>query len=116
MVASQNDCLLRGRLILVVQRQWLIAQGLSDAFKAEGARVLLAHNATSGVLSADDPDLAAAVLDSESVQLCRKLRERGVPFVMYTGHEHVDDDGAAAPVVRKPASAEEVVGAIRRLL
>jgi DNA-binding response OmpR family regulator len=117
MVASQNDCLLRGRLILVVQRQWLIAQQLSDAFEAEGARVLLAHNATSGALSADAPDLAAVVLDSESAQLLfRKLKERGVPFVIYTGHEHVDDDCAAAPVVRKPANAGKVVGAVRQLL
>ena len=89
-MASQ-DGLLRRRLILIVQRQWLIAHPLSAAFEAEGARVLLAHNATSGAPLADAPDLAAAVLDSESDQLCRKLKERGVPFVIYTGHEHVDD-------------------------
>ena len=116
MVASQNYCSLRGRLILVVQRQWLIAQQLSDAFKAEGARVLLADNATSGALSADAPDLAAVVLDSESAQLLfRKLKERGVPFVIYTGHEHVEDC-AAAPVVRKPANAGKVVEAVRQFL
>ena len=116
MGASQNDWLLSGRLILVVQRQWLIALQLSAAFKAEGARVLLAHDVSSGALLADDPDLAAAVLGSEGVQLCRKLKGRGVPFVIYTGREHVVGDGAAAPLIRKPAKAQEVVGAVRRLL
>ena len=83
---------------------------------AEDARVLLARNVTSGALSAEAPNLAAAVLDSASGPLCRKLKENGVPFVMYTGREHVDGDCAGAPVVRKPASAEDVVEAIRRLL
>ena len=40
MVASQNDCLLGGRLVLVVQRRWLMARQLSSAFESEGARVL----------------------------------------------------------------------------
>jgi DNA-binding response OmpR family regulator len=116
MAASQNGALLRGRLILVVQRRWLIALQLPAAFKAEGARVVLAHDATSGALSADAPDLAAAVLDSGSVELRRKLKERGIPFVVYTARVHIVDDREEIPVVRKPASGEEVVEAMRKLL
>ena len=116
MATSQNGCLLRGRLILVVQRRWLIALQLSAAFKAEGARVVLAHDATSGAQPADAPDLAAAVLDSGSVEICRKLKERGIPFVLYTARTHIEDDCAGAPVVQKPASAEEVIEAMRKLL
>ena len=115
MVASQDD-LLRGRLVLVVQRRWLIARQLSTAFKAEGARVLLAQNAPAGELAAEAPDLAAAVLDSGSGPLCSVLRKRGVPFVMYTAREHLGAECAGAPVVRKPAKEEEVVRTIRRLL
>src|SRR4051794_35184313 len=115
MATSQHGSL-GGRLILIVQRRWVMAHQLSAAFKAEGARVVLAHDATTGAPSADAAALAAAVLDSESIELCPKLKERGIPFVFYTARDHIDDDGAGAPVVRKPASAEEVVGTIRRLL
>jgi DNA-binding response OmpR family regulator len=116
MIASQNYFLLRDRLILVVQRRWVIAQQLSTAFKADGARVQLAHDATSGVLSADAPDLAGAVLESGSVELRRKLKERGIPFVFYSARAHIDDDCSGAPVIQKPGPAEDVVEAIRRLL
>jgi len=69
-----------------------------------------------GMQLADAPDLAAAVLDSDSLELCRKLQDRGVPYLMFTGREQVADECAKAPVVRKPARTEEVVAAIERLL
>ena len=104
------------RLILVVQRSWLIARQLSTAFKADGARVQLAHDATSGALLADAPDIAGAVLDSGSAELQHKLTERGIPFVFYSAHAHIDNDHAGAPVIQKPGRAEDVVEAMRRLL
>jgi len=113
---ASQDGSLRGRLVLIVQGRWLIARQLSTAFKAQGARVLLAHNATAGELAADAPDLAAAVLNSRSGPLCGVLRERGVPFVMYTAHEQLGAECAGAPLVRKPAKDDEVVRTIRRLL
>jgi DNA-binding response OmpR family regulator len=111
-LASQEPSLF-GQVILIVQRRWVLAKSLSSAFEAKGARVLLANNADSGVASADHPHLAAAVLDGQSLQLCRKLGKRSVPFVVYTGFEHVDD---ATTIVRKPARAEQVVASVQRLL
>jgi DNA-binding response OmpR family regulator len=116
MAASQHYGSLSGRLILIVQRTWIITRQLSVAFKAEGARVLSTHDAASGALSADAPDLAAAVLDSGSVEICRKLKDRGIPFVLYTARAHIEDDCEGAPVVQKPALVVEVVEEIRRLL
>ena len=116
MAASQYNGPLGGRLILIVQRTWIVARQLSAAFEAEGARVLAAHDVASALLSADAPDLAAAVLDSGSAELCRQLGQRGIPSVLYTARTQIDDDCAGAPVVKKPAPVAEVVEAIRRLL
>jgi DNA-binding response OmpR family regulator len=113
--ASQERILFVGRVILIVQRRWLLARSLSSAFEAKGARVLLANNADSGVALADHPHLAAAVLDGQSLQLCRKLGKGSIPFVVYTGLAHVDVDDATT-IVRKPASAKQVVASVQRLL
>jgi hypothetical protein len=106
--ASQEPSLF-GQVILIVQRRWVLAKSLSSAFEAKGARVLLVNNADSGLASTDHPHLAAAVLDGQSLQ----AGEEKYSFVVYTGLEHVDD---ATTNVRTPASAEQVVAAVQRLL
>ena len=98
-----------GCLILIVQKQWAIANGLTLAFETKGARVLTARDAATGLALADDPDLAAAVLDSDSPKLCHLLD-------VHSGREQLDDECADAPLIRKPASVEEVVASVERLL
>jgi DNA-binding response OmpR family regulator len=108
--------LLFGRLILIVQQQWIIARQLALAFEAKRARVLSAREAAVGLKLADDPDLAAAVLDSHSAQLCRLLDEKKVPYVVHSGSVQLDDECALAIVIPKPATAEEVVASVEHLL
>jgi hypothetical protein len=72
-----------GRSILIVQKQWLIAWGLALAFETKGARALLAGGATAALGLAHDPDLAAAVLDGDSAQLCRLLEEKNPLFGLF---------------------------------
>jgi DNA-binding response OmpR family regulator len=105
-----------GRSILIVQKQWVIAQVLARAFENKGARVLSARDAAAGLALADDPDLAAAVLDSDSAQLCHLLDEKQIPHVVYSGREQLDDECADAPLITKPASTKEVVASVERLL
>ena len=101
---------LQGRNILIVQRAWLIARSLADAFEAKGAKVVVAKK--------DDPDLAnlpnlsAAVLDGKSVDLRRELQAKGIPFVLYTTHGQTDD----ARIIHKPASSAAVVSRVEELL
>jgi hypothetical protein len=79
--------------------------------------VLSVSGAAGALELANDPDLAAAVLDSESVaQLCRLLDEKHISYVVHSGREQLDDKWAAATVIPKPASAEEVVASVERLL
>ena len=114
--ACQNNNPFVGRSILIVQKQWGIARNLALAFEAKGARVLSTRDAAVGLELANDPDLAAAVLDSDSAQLCRLLDEKRIPHVVYSGSEQLDDACAGATVILKPASADEVVASVERLL
>jgi DNA-binding response OmpR family regulator len=107
---------LSDRAILIVQRQWVVTRSLASAFEAEGVRVLRANSADSGRSLVEQSDLACAVLDSESRELCRMLKSKGIPFVMYTGREVLDDECAGAPVIKKPATPREVVALVKRLL
>ena len=101
---------LDGRVILIVHRTWIIARGLANAFEAKGAQVSLARTPHSDL--ANLPNLAAAVLDGASHELCRQLQARGIPFVLYTAREQVYD----VPIIRKPAPAAEVVARVEELL
>jgi hypothetical protein len=107
---------LEGRVILVVQRRWLIARQLRFVLEAKGARALLANGAASGHSLADAPELSAAVVDSDSALLCHKLDARSVPYVLYTGREQAVHECAETPVVKKPAGPEQVAAEVERLL
>jgi len=107
---------LTGRVILVVQRRWVIAHALSASLEANGAEVLLAVNARSASGLLDHPDLSAAILDGNSRALCRQLNARGIPYLLYTGRPQFGDECAAAPIVRKPVSSTHVVESVERLL
>jgi DNA-binding response OmpR family regulator len=109
--ACQSNAPFVGRSILIVQKQWHIASGLARAFETKGARALLARGAAALEL-AHDPDLAAAVLDSDSAQLCRLLNEKQIPYVVYSAREQFDDEFARATLIRKPARAEDVVASV----
>ena len=101
---------LHGRLILIVQRRWIIARALADAFEARGAEVVMAKNSLFDLV--DLPNLSAAVLDSASGDLRHRLSAREIPFVLYTAREQTDD----APIIRKPAPAADVVAHVEKLL
>jgi hypothetical protein len=65
---------------------------------------------------ARDPALAAAVLNSDSAQLCRLLNKKQIPYVIYSALEPLDEQCARGTLVRKPASAEDIVASVERLL
>jgi hypothetical protein len=78
--------------------------------------VLSARGAAGGFALADDPDLAAAVLDGDSDQLCALLGEKKISYVVYSGREQFDDECANATFIRKLASVEEVIASVANLL
>ena len=111
-----NNPSLQGKVILIVQRSWLIARTLASAFEAKGARVLSTNNTRSAAALLDEPGLAAAIVDSDRRAICKRLSERDIPFVVYTGRERIHDECAEGPTVRKPQRAEVIVAIVERLL
>ena len=105
-----------GCVVLIVQRKWAIARDLSAAFEANDARVLLANNARAALALAEAPGLCAAVLDSESRPVCKRLAERSIPFIVYSGREHIDHECAEGSILRKPATSKAVVAAVMQQL
>jgi DNA-binding response OmpR family regulator len=110
-----------GRTILIVEDEPLIAIEIADRFSNAGARVLTATNLRDGMRLAEHPEVSAAILDfglhsGDSAAMCRRLRERRVPFVIYSGYprEQIACDDAA--FVAKPASTDVLLTTIAGLL
>src|SRR5262245_34757685 len=106
---------LDGRLILVVQRSRHIARALESTLEAKGAQVLLAKVARLDF--ADLPQLAAAVLNGHSRELCKLLEARKTPFVVYTALDQSECQFTTKTrVIPKRAPVTEVVAAVEKLL
>jgi DNA-binding response OmpR family regulator len=105
-----------GRTILVVEDEPLIMLDIAQALEAAGASVLQAMNIQAAMRHAEEADLAGAVLDWVGPGLCRRLTERTVPYVFYSGRPASDFDAWHAPVVGKPARPEEIIAALERLV
>jgi DNA-binding response OmpR family regulator len=112
---------LRGRSILIVEDEPLIALDIAEGFRTAGASVLCAHNLRDGLRLAGHPGLSAAVLDfglsdGDGTELCERLNERRIPFVLHTGYPRINEVCHGGVVIPKPAAPTELVSTIARLL
>jgi DNA-binding response OmpR family regulator len=114
---------LAGRLILVVEDEPLVALEVDQAMRAAGAKVVSAGHLESGLWTSEHADLSAAVIDlhlgdGSGVTVCRRLRQLGVPFIVYTGYPRmlIEQELPGVPVLPKPARPDQLVAGIARLL
>jgi ActR/RegA family two-component response regulator len=114
---------LDGRLILVVEDEPLVSLDIVKALRAVGASVLSAGYAESALCTTEHPRLAAAVVDlhlgdGSGMAICKRLQERGLPFVIYTGYPPMvtSAECADAPVIIKPAPPGDIIRALVGLL
>jgi DNA-binding response OmpR family regulator len=110
---------LTGRLILIAEDEPLIALDITQAFENEGARVIRARTLSEALLGVEDPALSAAILDhalsdGDSPAICERMTERNIPFVTYSGYDHLASRGGMH--VRKPASMSVLVTTVEGLL
>ena len=110
-----------GRLILVVEDEPLVALDVLRGLEAAGARVISARTLVDALTKAGDPDLSAAVLDhglieGDTSEVCEKLEERGIPFVLYSGYSKIEGACAAGVQVDKPTHPRVLVTTIEGLL
>jgi CheY-like chemotaxis protein len=116
---------LGGVRVLVVEDDALLAMDLEAMLVEAGAVVVgLCQTVDEAMLRADAADFAVAVLDfglgSEAVSpVARRLANRGVPFILYTGksrHEPSLAEWGDRSIVQKPASPRVLVSAVRTAL
>jgi DNA-binding response OmpR family regulator len=119
-----NSASLTGCLILICEDEPLIALDIANAFTNEGARVVTALSLRDALVAVENSGLSAAILDhklkdGDSSQLCERLKELNVPFVLHSLHSgftHLGGAWADAVHVPKPASSAVLVTTIVGLL
>jgi DNA-binding response OmpR family regulator len=126
MVQSLNDNnLLRGVRVLVVEDDVLLAMDLRETLADAGAIVVdVCQTLNEGMARANVEDFAIAVLDfslgSETVSpLARRLVRRGLPFILYTGKSRSEPSLAEwsdQQIVKKPAPIPVLLSALRDAL
>jgi hypothetical protein len=66
-----------------------------------------------------EDSLSAVVLDhglGDGSELCALLKQRSIPFVLYSGYSNLDGVCSDAPLVRKPESPQVLVTTVLGLL
>jgi DNA-binding response OmpR family regulator len=123
MAFSAKHLPLAGCSILLVEDEPVIARSIADCLQDAGALVLTAGKVNAALRIAEHPDLSAAVLDldlgdDDSTIVCRRLTERAVPFLLYSGYDdaYVCDKWPNATAVSKPASEQVLITALSDLL
>lgn len=115
--------MLKGRTILIVEDEPLVAFDLADLVEDEGGLVAgPVPTVAEGLTLADERAPAAAILDAnledtDITQLALALIEKGTPFVIYTGTGLPDALARLhpdLPVVMKPAQTRLVIEALDR--
>jgi DNA-binding response OmpR family regulator len=112
--------------ILLVEDDVLVSMMLEDDLSRSGYAVLGPFSSCSATLAwlAEGHVPDAAILDitlsdGPCVELAGALRERHVPFIVFTGHPQNSPfaaDFAGGVWIAKPAPADHVIAALREIL
>jgi DNA-binding response OmpR family regulator len=112
---------LAGRAILVVEDQALIALDIAQALEAAGATVTTTNTLKHALILVEHDGLCGAILDhaladGDSSLLCSRLTQRGIPFLIYSGHATVGGACKDALQISKPAAEGALVAAMEGLI
>ena len=107
--------------ILVVEDHPLIVMDISMAFENAGAHLTTTNTVKHAKLLVEHDGLTAAILDhalsdGDSMSVCTRLKERGIPFIMYSGFPTTDGACKDAPHLMRPASHEQLLNAMEALI
>ena len=114
---------LAGRSILVVEDEALIVMDISRAFEHTGAQLTTTNTLHHAMIIVEHDGLAGAILDhalpdGDSSFLYARLKERGIPFIIYSGYRKADLEGPLrdVPYLAKPANPAILVEMMLGLL
>lgn len=115
--------LLKGRNILLVEDEMMVAMLLETVLENEGCTVVSAGYLEQATLLATEQALDAAVLDvnlhgKRSYPVADALAARGIPFVFATGYGDVDlkTHYPDRPVLAKPYKPDELIATLSSLI
>ena len=112
---------LGGRSILIVEDEPLIVMDLTLALAHTGADLTTTNTLKHALLLVEHDGLAAAILDhalgdDNSSLLYKRLNERGIPFMIYSGYPQIEGETHGALHIHKPATHEVLVAAMEQLV
>jgi DNA-binding response OmpR family regulator len=112
---------LDGRSILIVEDEPLIVMDITQAFEATGAALTTTNTLHHALILAEHDGLSGAILDhalgdGDSSLLCARLRERGIPFMIYSGLHTIGGACEGALHVGKPAAPGLLLAAMESLI
>lgn len=115
--------LLKGRRILLVEDEMMVAMLLEAILENEGCDVISAGYLEQATLLARERDIDAAVLDvnlhgDRSYPVADALAARGIPFVFATGYGDVDiaTRYPNRPVLAKPFKPDALIATLSLLI
>jgi DNA-binding response OmpR family regulator len=112
---------LRGRSILVVENEFLIAMDIMRALEDAGANATMTTTVRHALILINHDGLAGAIMDhglsdGDSTEVCARLKARGIPYVSYSGYDPVPGADPDAPFIAKPVSMDVLMNAMEKLL
>jgi DNA-binding response OmpR family regulator len=101
---------LTGHSILIVEDEPLISMDIAQAFRAAGAKITITNTLTQALVLVEHDSLTAAILDhaladGDSTRLCERLKERNIPFVIYSGFSQLPDSAVTRRASKSPPRA-----------
>ena len=112
---------LKGASILIVEDEPMIVLDISMAFGDTDAHLTTTNTLKHAKLLVEYDGLTAAMIDhalpdGDSTSICTRLRERGIPFLMYSGFATLEGPCKDAPHLAKPASHAQLRDAMEALI
>src|SRR5678815_3900180 len=112
---------LRDRPILVVEDELLIAMDIAAALENAGAHPTMTTTVRHALILIEHDGLSGAIMDhalsdGDSTALCVRLKERGIPYLSYSGFSAVAGADPAAPHITKPVHMDVLMSALEELL
>ena len=112
---------LAGRSVLIVEDEPLVALDIIRAFESAGAQVMAVRSLAEAKCLVEQNNLSAAVLDlglgdGDTDELCVRLYQRAIPFVLHSGYDHPGEGCSRGIVIPKPANPQTIVDALSKSL
>jgi len=106
---------LDGCVMLVTEDEPLIAAELVDALEAAGAHVHSARRTSRALKLIDDHTFHGAVIDGQADALCKRLEDRNIPYVIYSGLSRKPRSCERGLFIPKPIPTEQLVEVVTQI-